>query len=123
MFGESNRAMSKRDSNWYVPSDWLWHLGMFFMIPCIAILAGVLLPVVARLQTTDIGLLYGVGVAAGIFGVLLLFVARLPLYRERRFWTFGPRQLDAKHRRFYWLAYIGVGVSLLLFWIVWLRTS
>jgi hypothetical protein len=115
--------MSKRDSNWYIPSDWLWHLGMFLMIPCIAILAGVLLPVVARLKTADVGVLYGVGLAAGIVGVLLLFIARLPLYRERRFWTLGPRQLDEKHRRFYWMAYIAVAVSLLLFWIVWLRIS
>ena len=93
------------------------------MIPCIVLFAGVLLPLVARLNTTDVGVLYGIGLAAGTAGVLMLFIARLPLYRERRFWTFGPRPLDAKHRRFYWLAYIAVAVSLLLFWIVWLRTS
>jgi hypothetical protein len=52
-----------------------------------------------------------------------LFLARLPLYRARRFWTVGPRQLDRKHRRYYWLAYVAVTVSLLLLWIVWLRTS
>lgn len=115
--------MSKRDSNWYVPADWLWHLGLFLMVPCIVLLAGVLMPVVARLKTTDVGILYAVGLAAGIAGVLLLFIARMPLYRVRRFWTFGPRRLDAKHRRFYWLAYIVVAVSLLLFGIVWLRTS
>jgi hypothetical protein len=115
--------MSKRDSNWYVPADWLWHFGMFLIIPCVALLASILLPVIARLKTADIAALYFSGVAAGVLGVLLLFIARLPLYRARRFWTLGPRQLDRKHRRYYWLAYVAVTVSLLLLWIVWLRTS
>jgi hypothetical protein len=53
----------------------------------------------------------------------LLFIARLPLYRQRRFWTFGPRQLDRKHRRFYWLANTAVVVSVLLLLLVLLRTS
>jgi len=39
--------MSKRDSNWYVPWDWLWHFGMLIIIPCVALLAGTLLPIVA----------------------------------------------------------------------------
>ncbi len=55
-------------------------------------------------------------------GALLLLLARLPLYRERRFWTVGPRQLDQKHRRLCWLAYAFVTVSLLLLLVVWLRT-
>ena len=114
--------MSKRKSSWYVPQDWLWHLGMLVNLVCIPVLAGMLLPVVARLKTTDIGTLYGVGVGAGVVGIFLLFIARLPLYRERRFWTVGPRQLDGKHRRVYWLAYACVTVGLLLLLVVWLRT-
>jgi hypothetical protein len=110
--------MSKRDSNWYIPADWL----MFLTIPCLAVLASMLLPAVARLKATDIGTLYGVGVGAGVVGIILLFIARLPLYRQRRFWTVGPRQLDGKHRRFYQLAYASVAVSLLLLWVVWLMT-
>ena len=114
--------MSKRDSNWYIPADWLFHLGNLVIIPCIVILASVLLPAVARLKTTDVATLYGLGVGVGLVGILLLFIARLPLYRQRRFWTVGPRELDRKHRRFYWLAYAAVLLSLFLLWIVWLRT-
>ena len=115
--------MNKRNSNWYVPADWLWHLGMLVIIPCVALLASFLLPVAARLKTADVTTLYASGVAAGVLGVLLLFIARLPLYRAHRFRTLGPRQLDRKHRRYYWLAYVAVIVSLLLLWILWLRTS
>jgi|ERR1017187_3037283 hypothetical protein len=114
--------MSKRNSNWYVPKDWLWHLGMLVNLVCIPVLACMLLPIVARLRATDVGTLYGVGVGAGVVGILLLFIARLPLYRQRRFWTVGPRQLDRKRRRFYRLAYGSVTASLLLLLVVWLRT-
>lgn len=115
--------MSKRDSQWYVPADWLFHFGMLVIIPCIALLASLLLPVIAHLKTADVATLYAFGVGAGILGVLFLFIARQPLYRARRFWTIGPRHLDRKHRRYYWLAYVAVTVSLLLLWIVWVKTS
>ena len=114
--------MSKRDSNWYIPSDWLWHLGMLLTLFCSVVLSSVLLPVVSRLMTASVTVLYGVAVGVGVFGIVLLFVARLPLYRQHRFWTVGPRELDCKHRRFYWSAYAIVSLSLLLLWIVWLRT-
>ena len=111
--------MNKRDPDWcYVPPGAV----PFLLIPFIAVLAGVLLPVVARLKTTEVGTVYGIGVAAGIVGALLLPVARLPLYREQRFWTVGPRKLDRKHRCFYWSAYACIGSSLLLLLVVWLRT-
>ena len=95
---------------------------MFLTIPCLAVLASMLLPAVARLKATDIGTLYGVGVSAGMVGIILLFIARLPLYRQHRFWTVGSRQRDGKHRRFYRLSCAFVAVSLLLLWVVWLRT-
>ena len=113
--------MSKRNSDWYIPRDLLALLGMFFVIPCIAVLAGILLPLVARLQTTNVRALYGFGLGAGVIGVFLLFVARLPLYKQRRFWVIGPMELDRKHRRIYWLAYALVVASLLLLGVVWLR--
>ena len=113
--------MSKRNSDWYIPPDWLWYLGSFIVIPCIAVLAGMLMPIVAKLQTADMRALYGFGLGAGVIGAVLLFVARLPLYKQRRFWTIGPMQLDRKHRRIYWLAYAFVMASLLLLGVVWLR--
>jgi hypothetical protein len=43
--------------------------------------------------------LMGIGVAA--LGVSLLFYAKLPLYRQRRFFTFGRRVLPEQRRPFY----------------------
>jgi hypothetical protein len=43
--------------------------------------------------------LIGIGVAA--LGAGLIFYAKLPLYRERRFFTFGPRALPEQRRPFY----------------------
>jgi hypothetical protein len=116
-FDGSRRAMSKRNSDWYIPPDW----GMFIVIPCVAVLSSLLLPVVAQLKTADIRVLYGLGLGAGVIGAVLLFVGRLPLYEQRRFWTIGPMPLDRKHRRIYWLAYAFVVASLLLLGVVWLR--
>jgi dipeptide/tripeptide permease len=113
--------MSKRNSDWYIPPDWHWYLGAFIVLPCIMVLASILLPVVARLKTADMRALYGFGLGTGAIGAVLLFAARLPLYKQRRFWTIGPMQLDRKHRRIYWLAYAFVVASLLLLGVVWLR--
>ena len=50
-----------------------------------------------------------------LVGVILLAVARLPLYRQRRFFAFGPAPLDLAHRRLYWRGYgfILVGIFFL----------
>jgi hypothetical protein len=109
--------MNKRNSDWYIPPD----LILFLTLPCIGIMASVLLPLLAHLQTADVRALYGYGLGAGSLGTILLFAARLPLYKQRRFWTIGPMQLDRKHRRIYWLAYIFVAAGLLLLGVVWLR--
>jgi len=114
--------MSKRDSDWHIPPEALGLLSTLLLVPSIGVLAGMLLPIVARLKTAHVVALYGIGVAAGAVGAALLFIARIPLYRQGRFWTFGPRCLDRKHRRIYWLAYAFVSAGLLLLWVVWLRT-
>ena len=50
----------------------------------------------------------------GGVGTVLLFFARLPLYRQRRFLVFGPRELDKRHRRLYWWAYRFIAASIVL---------
>jgi hypothetical protein len=50
-------------------------------------------------------------VALAAVGLALLVAARLPLYRQRRFMTFGPRFLDPQHRRLYWRGYAFIVVS------------
>jgi len=115
--------MNKRNSDWYIPPDWRCLLCLNLAVPCIAVFAALLLPIITRLKTADIGALYDLGLGAGVFGIILLFVARLPLYKQHRFWTFGPMQLDRKHRWIYWLSYVLVATSLLLLGIVWLRAN
>ena len=57
---------------------------------------------------------FAVGIVAGIIGVVLLFLARLPLYRSGQLFTFGPRLLDISHRRLYRWAYAFVAASVLM---------
>jgi len=54
----------------------------------------------------------GIGVAA--LGVGLLFYAKLPLYRQRRFFAFGPRALPEQRRPFYRWGYTCVLLGVLL---------
>jgi MFS family permease len=44
---------------------------------------------------------YGIGVAVSIVGVVLIFYAKLPLYRQLRFFTFGSAALPEERRSFY----------------------
>jgi hypothetical protein len=115
--------MSKRESNWYVPADWLWHFSIHVMLLAIVLLTSISLSIVGWLNGAALSTLYRLGLGASIVGIMLLFISRLPLYRKRRFWTIGPKQLDQRHRRFYWLAYIMIIISLLLFTVVWLRAA
>lgn len=96
---------------------------LLFVIPVIAILAGVLLPVLSFLKTADAIILFYTALGTGVMGSMLLFLARLPLYRQRRFWTFGPGALPQFHRKLYWLAYVAVVAALSLLGIVRLRVK
>jgi len=95
---------------------------MLLGIVLLVVSSSVLLPLVVQLKASEVACLYGSGVAAGLAGVMLLFVARLPLYRQGRFFAVGPRHLDQRHRQLCWLAHAFIAASLLLLWIVWLRT-
>jgi hypothetical protein len=108
----------------HLPEEVLGLLSSIFFLPLvatIAILTSTLLPSITTLQRVDITRLFAIGLAAGVVGIIVLFFARLPLYRQRRFLTFGPRELDRFHRRLYWLAYLFVLASIGLLVIVWFR--
>ena len=48
---------------------------------------------------------YALGLFVAALGIALLFYAKLPLYRERRFFTFGSRALLKSSRSFYHCGY------------------
>jgi len=111
--------MGKKSSDWYVPPD----IAMFVIIPSIAILTSMLLPVLAYIEAAKVLDLFYIALVLGCVGGALLFLARLPLYRQHRFWEFGPRELPIFHRKLYWLAYLFVITSVLLLAFVWLKTK
>ena len=58
--------------------------------------------------------LLAVSLVLGGIGVILLFFARLPLYRQRRFFVFGARYLTGNHKRLYYAAYVFIIPCILL---------
>ena len=103
-----------RKSAWHFPPDLAVLLFSDFIFLPFALLAGWLLTHLSKAKTTGDASLLCVAYASGVCGVVLLFLARLSLYRQRRFLVFGPRELDEKHRRLYRWAYRFTGVSVLL---------
>ncbi len=49
-----------------------------------------------------------------IVGLTLLFLAKLPLYRQGEFFTFGSKAMPEKSRRVYRIAYGVIGSSIIL---------
>jgi hypothetical protein len=98
----------------YFPPDLAAHFGLLFIVLPIAMLSHWLFPLLSRLKRTGDPTIVWMALALGAIGVALLFAARLPLYRQRRFFVFGPRELDERHRRLYRWAYRVVGTSVFL---------
>ena len=102
----------KKRSKW---EDWCYlpPYAMLTLVPVISCLAiGATLSVFnflhrsisAAQQVGDTTILWS-SLAVATLGVVLLFFARLPLYRQRRFFTFGPGALPPGHRKLYNAAY------------------
>jgi hypothetical protein len=100
------------ESDWYVPSDWGFLLG-FLVVPIVGICAGCFLPWLNSARRGNPAPFYA-SVLLAIAGVILLFLARLPLYRQKKFFSFGSRHLSGIHRKLYRVAYLCIGVSLLM---------
>jgi len=85
----------------------------------IALLASRLLTFFTRLSGAPWIWCYGIGLAVAAVGVSLIFYAKLPLYRQRRFFTFGSSPLPESRRAFYrWgyrCAFFAIALLLCLF--------
>ena len=62
--------------------------------------------------------LYVIGLLFSLASVGLIFYAKLPLYRQRRFWSFGIESIPEQRRAFYrWghrCFWVGAGVLVVL---------
>src|SRR4051812_4395602 len=83
------------------PADLAALLGCSYVLLPIAILSTwAAMAIYSTTRTGDLNMPI-VGGAFGAIGVVILFFARLPLYRQGRFFSFGPSELDPLHRRLY----------------------
>ena len=105
--------MTNRPSNWYFPPDQLAILMLQIGVPLIGILAGCFLPAVSAARRGN-PLLFWVALLLAVAGIVILFFARLPLYRQGKLWTFGPSGLPEKNRKLYQMAYWFIGVSVFI---------
>ena len=118
-------AMKNNKTEWHLPEEILGLLSAVFFMPimaAIALLTATLLPDISSIRNEAIARVFWVGISAGAIGIVTMFFAKLPLYQQRHFWSFGPKYLDQNHRRLYWLAYCFVIVCVALLSIVWLKT-
>jgi hypothetical protein len=114
---QQNDSQSK--SNWYFPTDLGCLLFSWIWIAAIGFLAGGLLSLISKLKSANVLELFYAALSFAVVGTILLFFARLPLYRQRQFFTFGPKHLDGIHKKLYWSAYTFVIACLFLLAIVW----
>jgi hypothetical protein len=105
--------MKSKLSDWYIPSDWLAILSLHFIILPIAFLSALLLPALSAARHGNPSLVY-VSVVLATAGIILLFFARLPLYKQHKFFTFGPKALPPFHRKLYRAAYIFICIAVVL---------
>ncbi len=97
-------------SEWHFPADILAIFAMTVVPIILALAGGFLFTPLFRARRGDPTMLY-IAVVLAAVGIVLLFIARFPLYRQRRFFSLGPGALDPKHRRIYWWAYVFIGCS------------
>ncbi len=93
----------------YIPRDWLAILALL-SIPLLVLM--LMPPLLNTAQGGPTFLLETM--AIGCIGVVLLFIAKMPLYRQHKYVSFGPRMLPAGHRKLYWISYGFIGTSILI---------
>ena len=98
-------------SDWYIPPDWRFILSWHFVVMPAAILAAMFTVALSNAAQGSTTLLW-VALAIGAAGVVMLFFARLPLYRQRKFLSFGPKALPPGRKKLYWLSYGFIGTSI-----------
>jgi len=100
----------KKSDGVHFPRD----LGALLEPMLLLILFCIMAPYLSLVRSRGDKILLIVALVLGGIGVVLLFFARLPLYRQRRFLAFGPRHLTGVHRKLYLAAYTLIVPCILL---------
>jgi hypothetical protein len=91
-----------------------WDLSALLAPMLLGILVAVVLPYFSLAERRGDRTLLAVALILGGIGVVLLFFARLPLYRQRRFFVFGASELSGFHKRLYYAAYVFIVPCILI---------
>jgi hypothetical protein len=103
------------------PNDWIWPpadqwitiWGLWINFG-IVVLGSQLLWFFSHLTGTRWVLCYVIALIIGTIGASMIFFAKLPLYRERRFFTFGSEALPEQRRPVYRWGYCCVALAIAL---------
>jgi hypothetical protein len=100
---EEDMKISNPKLDWYMPRDWRAILAISFGPILVLLVAAMLVPPLLNTAYGDPALLWK-ALIIGCIGVVLLFMAKMPLYRQHKYHCLGPRLLPTKHRRLYWIS-------------------
>lgn len=84
----------------------------FIMIP-LGIIASNFVVALNKTKQGDTSLIW-VALVIGIVGTVLLFFARLPLYRQHKYLSVGPKELPHGYKKLYWLSYGFIGTCIVI---------
>ena len=106
--------MNYRKSYWRIPRDWMVLLPISLGPVILGMILAVFLPALFGARQGDPTLVL-TAVVLGLIGLVLLLVAKLPLYRQGMLLTFGAKALPGRRRTLYAVAYVFLGLSAGLF--------
>jgi len=105
-----------KSNDWYFPPDLAVALAPF-------VVSLVLIVAICGISWVSAAALFRAALCLGSVGVVLLFVARIPVYRQRRFFSLGRSAVSGIYRKIYCVAYIFIVPSnlFLIFALLFLR--
>ena len=110
--------MRCRRSYGFASRDWEFFIALQLAIPAVVVVRGILLPMLIGARQGNLMGLW-IALASALAGVVLLFVAKWPLYRQGRYFTFGSKALAEERRWIYRIAYVLVSAGVLLMLKLW----
>lgn len=114
----AGQRMRRERPGGFLSKDWEFFISLELAIPAALSISCGLIPMLAGARQGHLRLFW-IALASTLVGIVLLFVAKWPLYRRGTYFTFGPKALPEPRRKVYWAAYVFIGVSLLTTLLLW----